>query len=167
MIKLTLTDKQAEIVSRACEFFTRIRIGQFGEIIWNCAPKHYVKNPDAAEKAWLDLRKHIYPDLHGPGHSYGLGHFEDADTAYDVHQVIRYALGDKREPFSYNNTLPKCECVENDAPCFRGKWEVVCHYPYPDTMRCSVCKKEFDEDTSWKVCPKCMAVMDGGANNER
>lgn len=107
MVKLTLTDEQAKIVSTACEFYARIRMGQFGEILWYCANKGLTADREVAEKAWLELRKHIYPDLHGIGHSYGIGKFEDADKAYDVHQVIRYAMGGK-EPFSYHD-LPKCE----------------------------------------------------------
>lgn len=108
MIYLTLTDEQAQIVSKACEFFARVKIGQFGEIVWHCAEKHCPDNPEAAKNAWLELRKQLYPDLHGEGHSYGVGKFEEADKAFDVHQVIRYAMGDKREPWS-NYELPLCK----------------------------------------------------------
>lgn len=107
MIKLILTDQQAQIVAKACEFYARIRMGQFGEIVWHCAPKHCPKNREAAEQAWLELRKQIYPDLHGIGHSYGIGKFEDADRAFDVYQVIRHTMGGEK-PFSYYD-LPKCE----------------------------------------------------------
>lgn len=112
MIRLELTDEQARIVARACEFYARIRMGQFKEIIWNCAPNHYVEHPNEAERLWLQLRKHIYPDLQGAGHSYGVGHFPDADTAFDAYQVIDYALGSKREPWSFHD-LPKCEKVRD------------------------------------------------------
>ena len=111
MIELTLTEEQAKIVSRACEFYARMRLGQFGEIAWHCAEKHYTDHPEEAQMAWLLLRHYIYPDLQGPGHSYGIGKFEDADMAFDVHQVIRYAMGDDRVPFSYLE-LPKCERLD-------------------------------------------------------
>lgn len=106
MVKLELTEEEARLVGRACEFFARVKMGQFGEIVWHTANKHCPEDPAAAEQAWLELRKQIYPDLQGVGHSYGIGKFEDADKVFDVHQVIRYALGGP-VPFSYHK-LPKC-----------------------------------------------------------
>lgn len=111
MIRLTLTEDQASLISAACEFYSRVRLGQFQEIVWHCSGMRGAENPEEAEAAWLALRKLIYPDLHGVGHSYGYGKFEDADKAFDVHQVIRHTLGDERTPFSYYD-LPKCEKVE-------------------------------------------------------
>lgn len=67
----------------------------------------YCERRDEAEQLLLKARESIYPDLHGIGHSYGIGKFEDADKVYDVHQVIRYARGHWREPFSYY-PVPKC-----------------------------------------------------------
>lgn len=113
MIQLTLTEDQARLVGMACEFFARIRMGQFGEIPFRCAEKHCPKDPEATQRAWLELRKHIYPDLCGVGHSYGMGKFDDADRAFDVYQVIRYAMGGQ-PPFSYHE-LPKCERVVDNG----------------------------------------------------
>ena len=112
MIKLTLTDEQAKIVSKACEFYARVKMGQFNEIIFNLhtdySAPNYSSRREMAERELLQARHYIYPELQGIGHSYGMGKFEDADKAFDVHQVIRYAMGDHREPFSYYD-LPKCE----------------------------------------------------------
>lgn len=108
---LQLNEQQAKIVSTACEFFARVKMGQFGEIVWHTADKHCPENPAAAEQAWLELRKQIYPDLQGVGHSYGIGKFPDADTAYDVHQALRFAMGGK-EPFSYNE-LPTVTVIKD------------------------------------------------------
>ena len=117
MIKLTLTDEQARIVSNACEFYARVRMGQFNEIVWNCLQvknvDDYCERRNEAKRLLLEARNQIYPDLRGIGHSYGVGKFEDADKAFDVHQVIRHATGDKRTPFSYYE-LPKCEKVKNE-----------------------------------------------------
>ena len=115
-IVLTLTEEQAKIVSKACEFYARIRIGQFNEIIWSCLDlsiptDDFCKRRDEAERLLLEARKQIYPELYGIGHSYGIGKFEDADKAFDVHQVIRKKFGDPRGTFSYYE-LPKCEKVE-------------------------------------------------------
>ena len=41
-------------------------------------------------------------------HSYGYGKFPDADQSFDVYQVLRYALGSDRKPWSLTE-LPKCE----------------------------------------------------------
>lgn len=113
MIQLTLTEEQAQLVGRACEFYARIRMGQFGEIPFHCAEKHCPKDPEATKRAWLELRKHIYPDLCGIGHSYGIGKFEDADKAFDVYQVIRHTMHGI-QPFSYYE-LPKCERVVDNG----------------------------------------------------
>lgn len=110
---LTMNENETRLVSTACEFYARVRMGQFGEIIFRCADNHHPEDPEAAEQAWLELRNHIYPDLHGVGHSYGKGKFEDADKAFDIHQVLRYCLGDSRKPFSYTK-LPLCEQLPSD-----------------------------------------------------
>ena len=109
MISLTMSEQTAAAVSRACEFYARVRMGQFGEITWLFANDHCIEDYDAAERAWLEFRKHIYPDLHGAGHSYGIGKFEDADRAFDVYQVLRMQFGDTRTPFTLLDELPVCE----------------------------------------------------------
>ena len=115
MIKLILTDEQAKIVAKSCEFYTRVKIGQFDEITWNLLTLNrdkigddFCERRDNANKHLLEARKFIYPELYGFGHSYGIGKFKDADLAFDVYQVIRPFFGDNREPFSYYE-LPKCE----------------------------------------------------------
>lgn len=110
MIQLTLTEEQARIVAKACEFYARMRIGQFYEVTWNFldvqSADEYCRRREEAERLLLEVRKQIYPDLTGAGHSYGIGKFEDADKSFDVYQVIRYAMGGSY-PFSYHD-LPKC-----------------------------------------------------------
>jgi len=118
MIELHLTKEQAETVSKACEFFARIKMGQFDEIPLLCLShelpggEYYNRKTDA-EKSLLEARKFIYPELHGFGHSYGIGKFTDADRAFDVYQVLRYALGDPRTPFSFDEPLPICIIKED------------------------------------------------------
>lgn len=105
MVELKLTDSQAKIVSRACEFYARIVLGQFKEILFELMNDKTVdsilENRDQIELLLYEARDLIYPELHGFGHSYGLGKFEHADRAYDVYQVIRTLFGDTRESFSY------------------------------------------------------------------
>lgn len=112
-IKLTLTEKQAKVVSTACEFYARIKIGQFKEIIWQTLDMqlptdNFCERRDLAETNLLVARKFIYPELHGVGHSYGIGKFEEADKSFDVYQVLRQKFGDSRTPFSYY-PVPICE----------------------------------------------------------
>ena len=111
MIELTLTDEQAKIVGIACEFYARVKMGQFNEIIWHTIDfrqdgEKLCKNRDEAQRLLFEARKYLMPGLGGIGHSYGMGDNEYADKAYDVYQVIRNALGDDRTPFSYYE-LPK------------------------------------------------------------
>lgn len=119
MLQLTLTDEQAYVVARACEFFARIKLGQFSEITWELlSPKgmpgdEYDARREEAERLLFAARKQIYPALLGPGHSYGIGKFKDADQAFDVYQVIRPYFGDDRIPFSYY-PLPKCEKIKGE-----------------------------------------------------
>lgn len=118
MIKLILSDEQARIVSKACEFFARIKLGQFDEIVFHTLDHkieigEYSERKERATKYLLEARKSIYPELYGIGHSYGIGKFEDADKAFDVHQVIRHAMGDERDLFSYYD-LPECELIKDN-----------------------------------------------------
>lgn len=110
---LELNEEQAKTVAQACEFLARIKMGQFQEISFLCLSnmlpsEAYCTQRDIATIHLLDARKVIYPDLNGIGHSYGVGKFPDADRAFDVFQVLRYALGDPREPFRLGDPLPSC-----------------------------------------------------------
>ena len=109
---LELNEEQARIVSAACEFFSRVKCGQFGRIVEECVGVPYPDNYEEVARAMLKFRSLLYPDLHGIGHSYGMGKFRDADISSDVHQVIRKHFGDTIEPFSYHE-LPRCY-VESD-----------------------------------------------------
>lgn len=118
MIQLTLTDEQAKVVSDACEFYARIRLGQFNEIIWNremqqsISDRNYFDRVEVVEQLLMTARALFYPDLGAhKGSSYGVGKYPDADTAFNVHQVLRHELGDKREPLGHTD-MPKCKKVK-------------------------------------------------------
>ena len=118
MIKLTLTDDMAKVVAEACEFYARIRMGQFQEIIYKTlemnelGAKDYDTRRDLAAELLLMARKYLLPELHGLGHSYGIGKFDDADIAFDVYQVIRKEFGDPRGFFSFRDDVPVAERVK-------------------------------------------------------
>ena len=118
VFKLTLTEEQARVVASACEFFARIKMGQFNEILWHTmdfqtGSDDYCERRDKAQDFLFEARKCLYPELRSYSQSYGMGKFDDADTAFDVYQVIRPFLGDKRTPFSFRD-LPKCIKCEED-----------------------------------------------------
>jgi len=113
-----MSEEQARIVSTACEFYARIRMGQFAEIIDHTImaeadTKNFIDRREEAIRLLLEARKQLYPELHGVGHSYGIGKFKDADMAFDVYQVIRHdVFGDPRFPMAWGGEdLPTCEKV--------------------------------------------------------
>ena len=116
MIQLTMSEETARVVSIACEFYARMRFGQYKELTWNFMEgkpdAEWCERRERAEDHLLAARKEIMPELLGWGHSYGIGKFEDADRAFDVHQVLRVQFGDDRTPFTCLGELPKCERVE-------------------------------------------------------
>lgn len=119
MYRLTMTEEQARVIARACEFISRIKMGQFDEIIYECLT-HQVNDADYCERResamnlLYDARREIYPELHGMGHSYGLGRFRDADIAFNTHILIRHALGYGEPPY-YDSNCPTIERVEDDG----------------------------------------------------
>lgn len=154
MIRLTMTEEQAKIVSLACEFYARVRMGQFNEIVWHLLDikipgEEYCERREKAEQLLLEARKPLYPDLHGVGHSYGIGKFDDADLAFDVHQVIRHEMGNGRPPFSYHD-LPICERVELPSSADRTPYCDDCEYG--QSMMIGMMRKVF--------CLKDMAYHD-------
>lgn len=118
MIKLTMPDEQAKLVARACELYARVRCGQFDEITWEILMKtdphatDFCTRKDLANELLLMARKYLLPELHGLGHSYGYGKFDDADVVFDIYQVIRKEFGDPRGVYSRFDDVPKIERVE-------------------------------------------------------
>jgi len=113
---LKLNEEQAKICAMACEFYARIKMGQFNEISYRMMlgqeGDDWFYRRDIAECCLAAAKKAIYPELGGAGHSYGIGKFEDADMSFDIYQVLREKFPyDGREPFSYGD-LPECEVVE-------------------------------------------------------
>lgn len=109
--QLILTEEQARLVSLCCEFYSRIMLGQFAEIPYHLMLRdkgeNYCQRRESAENLLFEARKYIYPELSGRGHSYGIGKFDEADQAFDVHQVIRKGLHSDAAPvFTYQPEIP-------------------------------------------------------------
>lgn len=119
--KLTLSEAQAKVVAKACEFYARIGYGQYSEILWNfmdLSGDDDYERRDEAERLLFEARAQIYPDLgKARGASYGIGRNDEWDRSYDVYQVLRYAfekengkLPFRHEPFTLlNEAFAKCE----------------------------------------------------------
>jgi hypothetical protein len=102
---LTLTAKQAAVVSEALELYFRLLMGQTEEI-----PSFYIRHradllPDDCEEmrtAMMYVKEAAFHDLSGRGHSHGIADGRigpDAPIACDIHQVIRHRLAwDKLAP---------------------------------------------------------------------
>lgn len=116
--RLTLTEEQAKIVSRACEFYARVGYGQYMEIVYDfLSPRDedFIERRDEAERLLFKAREQIYPDLvRIRCASYGVGFDKRMDKAYDVHQVLRHALGYPREPWNLDGSrFAECEVVDD------------------------------------------------------
>lgn len=112
-----LTTEQAVQLSSQCEFSARMHLGQFTELplrvldIRKLGSYEFCRRREEAETLLLAARKLIFPGLGAPGHSNGIGGFDEADFAFDIHQVLRTFLGDNRMPFSCH-VLPKAwRCI--------------------------------------------------------
>ena len=128
---LDMNEEQANIVDKALELYTRLRIGQWRELLDLCVPlsdEDYCKKSDALIPVLLEARQIPYPELtSNPGHSFGVGKFEDADLAWEVHEVLRNKMAWTRHPEGGNgvnfypptsfrgNELAKCTAVPESA----------------------------------------------------
>lgn len=107
-IRLTMTEDEARLVAKSCEFYARIKMGQFKEIIWNfldiqLPTDDYCQRQEKLEDLLYQAREVLYPDLgRHIGTSYGYGKFKDADRAFDIYQLLRIAYGDNRYPLLPN-----------------------------------------------------------------
>lgn len=115
--RLTLTEEQARIVSKACEFYARIGYGQYREIIFEFMAVNefdFDERRRKADRLLYEARGLIYPELgEERGRYHGIGFDKIMDKSYDVHQVLRHALGDEREPWNLDGSdFATCEVIE-------------------------------------------------------
>ena len=129
---LHMNAETARIVSRACELYARLRCGQFEELqhltVWPQGEKDtsFGERIQKCRESLEFAKKAAFPELNGPGHSYGVGHFRDSDTAWNVYQAVRYIMAwhehpeggytvNFREPMKYSDApMPRCEVRDGD-----------------------------------------------------
>lgn len=100
---LIMTQDQALTVSKACEFYARVMMGQFNEIAFETMMPHtsrpdFCERRDQMQNLLYHARKCAFPDLTGPGHSYGVGHSVSSDRAWEAYQVLRHAIAWTNKP---------------------------------------------------------------------
>ena len=121
---LKLNSDQAHVLSRACEFYSRMHIGQLNEIKWDLSVKRWNDNidHDLIEYAINILRQQFFPELVHPGASLSIwDNNSTAEHAWNIYQVVRHALAwqehpeggitvNFHEPMKFGKEpLPKCE----------------------------------------------------------
>lgn len=95
---LTVTESQAEIISKACELLARTMAGQWQES-YRLLPRDPMANWSVVREVELEIRK-LMPrvlrnGIDGVKSSLGVGHTglnPEHNTAWDLHQVIRHRL---------------------------------------------------------------------------
>lgn len=141
---LTLTTEQLLTVSKACEFYSRVMMGQFGEIahetmMQSVRQDDFCTRREMMEDLLFQARKFAFPDLHGRGHSYGIGHNKSADRAWNAYQALRYARAwhehpeggitvDFGPPYSAGGeSIPDCRVLtdDSDAAAWKRKAEAA------------------------------------------
>jgi len=100
--RLELTEEQAVLVKKALDFYSRIHIGQFGEILnlfrFKDRESERLLYPKAKET--VDYLKHLLTGLDSSA-SYGvfsLEAHEDCRRAFDIVQVIRNKIAFEKNP---------------------------------------------------------------------
>lgn len=105
--RMTMTEPQARLVIRALDFFSRLRMGQFGELIGLVLPvsdgdiDDYKRRRDEAERILLDARDVLMPelrDMHSLHGSYGVYAFDDSRAAWHTLQAIRSCIAWHNNP---------------------------------------------------------------------
>jgi len=125
---IELTEDQARVTARACELYARLLNGQLDEInhelLLHENHNNICERRDQAMDLLLKLKQIYFPELHGHGHSYGVGHDEVSDRAWLVYQALRYCIAwhdhpegghgvDFYRPMAFGGgPVPKCEAKE-------------------------------------------------------
>ena len=85
--RIEVTEKQAEVISRACEFWARIRMGQFNDLYMSC----FLDRPRTEQIDYaIRALETAIPRSNKRD--------EWVELLFDIHQVIRHRLAWDRDP---------------------------------------------------------------------
>lgn len=140
--QLSMTKDQARAVSRACELYARLLNGQLDELnidlLLHESKDDICGRREAAMYLLLKLKEIYFPELHGHGHSYGIGHDAVSDRVWSTYMAIRHCMAWHEHPeggigcqfdrpFSLGNE-PVPECIVKNKGC-TGDEPVGDQYP--------------------------------------
>lgn len=102
---LTLNEEQARLVSHACDFLSRIHIGQLRELRWEFMDMHiengtqgkYIEMRDEVDRKIDELSDLAYPNGRC-GKVKAIHDSQTADILYNVHQVLRHNIAYQNNP---------------------------------------------------------------------
>lgn len=126
---ITVTEKQARVLSMACEVLSRLGMGQLKD-----AFEHLPKREKVDWSAWHDdmqdvakiLSRHMQGGIDGIRSSTGINNADDdARTAWDIHAVIRHRLAWDRA------------VAEGITDGIERKWPEMMQVSYDDPMKYS------------------------------
>lgn len=101
---LKLREEDARIVSRACELFTRLHIGQLDELVFELmkyqeGDEDFSQKREIAKSLLMSVRSLMFPELPPfAGASHGAGHTEQDGRAWNVYQVLRSQIAWQNNP---------------------------------------------------------------------
>jgi hypothetical protein len=126
-----MNEKQARTVIAALDFWTRMRIGQWKELVELCLPCDYehidewCRKRDDAELLIMSVRDKVMPEL-SYNASYGVFRFEETERAFNVMEAVRSAIAwhknpqggyeviyDRPRAINVAEEMPKCEVVDD------------------------------------------------------
>ena len=101
--RLTLSEDHLHAILKGTEFFERIAMGQFREILDVVDPRFKIpiKDREAAEQLFTIARRYLMPDLKHDNAYWSIHSKEIPDSAricYDFLQVVRHRLSWDRHP---------------------------------------------------------------------
>lgn len=128
---ITVTERQACIISTACDLMARIGIGQWPEFLHHLPGANKMNLNDMREELLPIMSKYLVPaiGISGWGSSLGVGSDKsapDTDEAFDLNAVIRHRLAwdramDNGITDGTTRNWPEMMGVDYDEPMHWGK----------------------------------------------
>lgn len=125
---LTMTEEQARITVAALDFWMRMRLGQWKELVGLCLPYEqnveYCDRRDEAELRLMSVRDFVMPELPHNG-SYSVYNFPETERAFNILKAVRSAIAwhnnpeggwtvdfDRPMDIHVKEEMPKCVAME-------------------------------------------------------
>lgn len=123
---LTITRKQAEAISRACEIVSRLGMGQFKDALEELPLREYL--PPGWHDTMMDVARLLAPHLKST--SYGIRHADVSESSrilWDTYQVMRRQM-------AWEDAVAKGIVPSMDAP---RRWPKMMSVWYDDPAHTS------------------------------